>query len=100
VTRENLARRPGEQIARQSQHRNTSNLRINPAEARERRRQAENNHHEELTRAQFIRKKREYEKKLSQGVNISQLNTEQMRLVKTGVSNLFKHEINPMTVKR
>jgi hypothetical protein len=50
-------------------------------------------------RAHFIREKQEYEKKLNQGVNTPQLNTERMRRVTIGLKNLFKYEINPMTQK-
>jgi hypothetical protein len=99
LTRANLARRIEDQILGQAQPGRESNLRINPAQERERRQQAENDEQEQLTRTQFIRKKQEYERKLNQGVNIPQLNADQMRQVTIGLSDLFKYEINPMTAK-
>jgi C-terminal processing protease CtpA/Prc len=72
------------------------NLRVNPELAAQR----ETQDRAEMERRQryedHIRKKEQYERSISQGVNISQLNAEQMRKVKQGLSDLFKGELNPI----
>jgi hypothetical protein len=47
----------------------------------------------------MIRKKEHYENQTMAGVNVPQLNSEQMRKVKQGLSSLFADEINPMLSK-
>jgi hypothetical protein len=65
MTRRNLARRQEGQIPEQPHSENESSLRINPAQVRERRQEAEKSEQERLIRAHFIRQKQEYEKKLN-----------------------------------
>jgi hypothetical protein len=76
-----------------------SNLRINPEQVRARRQEMQVDEQERITRETFIRKKQEHEGNVSRGVNIPQLNGEQMRHIKSGLSELFKNEINPMITK-
>jgi uncharacterized C2H2 Zn-finger protein len=47
-------------------------------------------------RTQLIRKRDEYLIQMERGVNILMLNKEQMRKIKTGLEDFFKHEINPL----
>jgi hypothetical protein len=47
----------------------------------------------------MIRKKEHYENQTMAGVNVPQLNSEQIRKVKQGLSSLFADEINPMLAK-
>jgi hypothetical protein len=43
---------------------------------------------------QFIRKRDEYLRQMERGINIPRLNKEQMWKIKTGLDDLFKHEID------
>jgi hypothetical protein len=45
---------------------------------------------------QFVKKRDEYLRQMERGVNIPRLTKEQMRKIKTGLADLFKHEINPL----
>jgi hypothetical protein len=65
-------------------------------EQEEARRQEEEKQRE---REMFRRKKEQYERDVSRGVNIPQLNADQMRRVKQGLNALFKTELNPMMEK-
>jgi hypothetical protein len=47
-------------------------------------------------RSQFIRKRDEYLRQMERGINIPRLNKEQMRNIKSGLEDLFKHEINQL----
>jgi hypothetical protein len=46
--------------------------------------------------AEFIRKKEQYDRTISRGVNISQLNAYHMCRVKAGLSDLFRGDLNPV----
>jgi hypothetical protein len=48
---------------------------------------------------EFLRKKEHSERHISQGVNIPQLNADQMRRVKEGLSDLLKGELNPLSTR-
>jgi uncharacterized C2H2 Zn-finger protein len=50
----------------------------------------------EARKAEFLRKREEYERKTDQGVNIPRLDAQQMRRVKRGLSDLFEYQINPL----
>jgi hypothetical protein len=71
-------------------------LRVNPELAAQR----EIQKRAEMERRQrcedYVRKKEQYERSISHGVNIPQLNAEQTRKVKQGLSDLFKGELNPI----
>jgi hypothetical protein len=69
-------------------------LRINPAlvvQREEAEREAERR--EQLQR-EMVTKKEELERNISRGVNIPQLNTDQMRRVKVGLEDLFRSQLN------
>jgi hypothetical protein len=67
---------------------------------RARRREIQVEEEERVIRGKFIRKKQEHEAKVNRGVNIPQLNKEQMRHIKIGLSESFKNEINPVITNR
>jgi hypothetical protein len=71
-------------------------LRVNPRLTAERVRQEQEKEERRMRCREYIRKKEQYERYISRGVNIPQLNTEQMRKVKEGLSDLFKGELNPL----
>jgi hypothetical protein len=50
-------------------------------------------------RTQLIRKRDEYLRQMERGINIPRLNKEQMWKIKTGLEDLFKHEINPLVTE-
>jgi hypothetical protein len=74
-------------------------LRMHPAQVIQQRQEAELNEQIAATRAEFIRKKNHHEANVSRGVNIPQLNAQQMKSVKAGLSDLFKNELNRMIAK-
>jgi hypothetical protein len=74
-------------------------LRIHSAQVIQQRQEAELNEQIRATRAEFIRKKSQHEKNVSRGVNIPQLNAQQRKNMKNGLSNLFKNELNPMIMR-
>jgi hypothetical protein len=47
-------------------------------------------------RAEFMRKREEYEQMTEGGVNIPRLDAQQMRKIQRGLNDLFEHEINPL----
>jgi hypothetical protein len=71
-------------------------LRQNPQVAEEQERQEREETARRRRCAEYIRKKERYERSVSSGVNIPQLNGEQMRRVKEGLKDLFKGELNPI----
>jgi hypothetical protein len=93
------ARRRIEGIAARDEIDNESNLRINLDQMRTRRQNMQADVQERITRDTFIRKKQEHEENRRRGVNIPQLNGEQMRPIRNRLSELFKYEINPMMTK-
>jgi hypothetical protein len=92
----NAPRRRSEGIAARQELENESHLRINPEQVKARRREMRVEEEERVTRDKFIKKKQEHEANVNRGVNIPQLNKEQMRRLKVGLSELFKNEINSM----
>jgi 3-dehydroquinate dehydratase len=79
--------------------RRDNSLRINPALVVQRE-EAQRVELEEIAqREEFVRRKEHYERQISQGVNIPQLNADQMRRVKEGLSDLFKGELNPLLTR-
>jgi hypothetical protein len=71
-------------------------LRINPELANQRGAQEQAETARRRKCREFTRKKEQYERNISRGVNIPQLNADQMRRVKEGLSALFKWELNPI----
>jgi hypothetical protein len=53
----------------------------------------------ERRRTQFIRKRDEHLRQIEPEVNIPRLNKEQMRKIKMGLKDLFKHEINSLVTE-
>jgi hypothetical protein len=71
-------------------------LRTNPQAAAERERQERAETERRRKRTEFIRKKEQYEKNISRGVNIPQPSAYQMQRAKEGLSDLFRGELNPI----
>jgi hypothetical protein len=71
-------------------------LRMNPETAGQREMQERADTERRQKRAKFIRKKEQYERNISLGVNIPQLNAYQMCRVKASLSDLFRGELNPV----
>jgi hypothetical protein len=46
-----------------------------------------------------MRKRDDYLRQMGRGINIPRLNKEQVRMIKTGLQDLFKHEINPLMIE-
>jgi hypothetical protein len=74
-------------------------LRINPQLIIQQRREDRTNAEWQRTREDMIRRREYLQSQVESGANIPQLNTEQMRSVRQGISDLFAHEINPMWTK-
>jgi hypothetical protein len=87
-------------VMAEAQHvRNDHGLRINPALIIQRRNEERANEADRLRRSEFIKKKEQHQRNIDRGVNIPQLNGQQMRRVKVGLSDMFKGELNPMMEK-
>jgi hypothetical protein len=71
-------------------------LRINPELNAQREEQQRTEEERNWKRQELIRKKEEHEGNISRGVNIPQLNAQQMRKVKEGRGDLFAGELNPL----
>jgi hypothetical protein len=71
-------------------------LRINPALIAERRQMQQEEEQKQRRQLEYIRKSEQHQRNISRGVNIPQLNSEQMRRVRVGLSDLFRSELNPM----
>jgi hypothetical protein len=71
-------------------------LRQNPTVVMQREAEARISEEKLARRREFIGKKEENERTASRRVNIPQLNSDQMRRVTKGLSDLFRSELNPM----
>jgi hypothetical protein len=71
-------------------------LRTNPRWREESEKRAREEAEKDFKCSEFIKKKEQYGRLVSRGVNIPQLNAEQMRRVKEGLSDLFRGELNPI----
>jgi hypothetical protein len=89
---------PRQQEVREPQRANIG-LRINPALIMQREAEERASAEMEDSRREMIRRKEYYNRQTMTGVNIPQLNSQQMRKVKQGLTNLFADEINPMLGK-
>jgi hypothetical protein len=86
----------GVRVRVRARARRNHSLRINPAIERERA-EARRLEEEKRRKQEVLRRKREqYERKVSLGVNIPQLNADQMRRVKHDLSAPFETQLNPM----
>jgi hypothetical protein len=83
-------------IAGAESQRRDHDLRMNPRWKEQSEKRAEEEARRFSKCNEFIKKKEQYERLVSRGVNIPQLNAEQMRRVKEGLSDLFRGELNPI----
>jgi hypothetical protein len=79
--------------------RRDNDLRINTATLREREEARQREEEKRREQDHFRRKREQSERDVNRGVNIPQLNTDQMRIVKRGLNALFKTELNAMMEK-
>jgi hypothetical protein len=83
-------------IAGAESQRRDHDLRMNPRWKEQSEKRAEEEARRIWKCNEFIKRKEQYERLVSRGVNIPQLNAEQMRKVKVGLSDLFRGELNPI----
>jgi hypothetical protein len=74
-------------------------LRINPILIAEREAEERASAEMQESRREMIQRKAHYASQTMAGVNVPQLNSEQMRKVKQGLKDLFANEINPILAK-
>jgi hypothetical protein len=76
------ARTRSERTVARREPENETSLRMNPESARAKGREMEVEEEKRVTRHKFIQQKQEHEANVNRGVNIPQLNKEQMRQIK------------------